>query len=780
MSSTIGQRALHNARNKKKQKASTDQLLERARALQQSGVLGEAKAVYRQLLQLQPNHFNALYLLGQLEYQARSYQEAEGLLRAAIAANPRSADAHMHLGIVLNALQRFEEAHAAYLKSLALAPGSPITLNNLGNVCVSLQRHQEAINAYDQALALRSDVADIHYNRALALLKSERYAEAIAGFDRALALDPRYIAALNDRGNALHWLECYREAVASFDRAIAIDPGFVEAYNGRAASLIQLHHYDAAFASLARALAIKPDYANALTNRGTTWVSISRFAEALADFERAIALAPASGSAWAGRADALLELNRVAEAIESCEKSLSLTEDSTRAHAVVILGQCFAKLGRVADALASFDIALAIKPGFEHAITNKIFSLDFDDNATFESHRDARRVWWDSIGARLAPAEPIRHQNPRDPNRRLVLGYVSPDFRSHSAALAFKPVLQRHDKTQFELICYSCGTRRDATTEQFRAMSDRWHDASQWSDDQLAARIRDDKIDILIDLAGHTGGNRLGVFARKPAPIQVHGWGAVTPPGLETLDYVFADPVSIPRAVRHLFCETIYDLPCILTIEPLPAGVTHAETPALANGYVTFGVFNRISKITDVAAAVWSRILERVPNARLLIKHGALDDPLVGQNLRARFAQFGAPDERIDLMGSTDRLQHLAALNRVDICFDPFPHNGGASTWEALQMGAPVIAKLGKMQVGRAGGAIVTAAGLPDWVTDTDEGYIDIAVDRAARVAELAALRRALPAQLAASAAGNPDRYEQAVANAYRTMWRTYCERGEG
>jgi len=775
MSNTIGQRALHNARNKKKQKADTEQLFERAFSLQQSGVLPEAKAVYRQLLQLQPNHFNALYLLGKLEYHAQSFQEAERLLRTAVATNPRSADAHMHHGVALNALQRFADARSAYEKAIAIGPSSAITLNNLGNVCTSLGQFAAGIDAYDKALTLNSDIAEIHYNRALALLKSDRHAEAVEGFDRALAINPRYLAALNDRGNALHWLERYDKALASYDRALAINPDFAEAHNGRGGALTRLRDYDEAFASLARALALKPDYADALSNRGTAWRSINKPDEALADFDHALALAPTLSTAWSGRADVLLELNRIAEAIAACEQAIATAQGAARALAIAMLGQCFARLGRVGDAVSSYDHALALKPDYEFAISSKIFILDFDEHADFASHCDVRRLWWDHMGSHVAPPPGTRYPNARDPDRRLVLGYLSADFNNHSAALAFKPVLRRHDKANFEVICYSSGQRVDASTEEFRRIADRWHDAAQWSDEQLVAQIRQDGVDILIDLSGHTAGNRLGVMARKPAPIQAHGWGHVTPPGLPTIDYVFADPNSIPPAVRHLFCETIYDLPCILTIEPLPPGTEYAETPALQNGYVTFGVFNRINKISDDAAAVWSQILTRVPQSRLLIKHNALDDPVVGHSLLTRFAEKGAPVERIELMGSTNRVVHLNMLNRVDICFDPFPHNGGASTWEALQMGVPVLAKFGKMQVGRAGGAIVSAVGLRDWVADSDQGYIDIAVAKAADLGKLAALRRALPGQIAASAAGNPVLYEQAVATAYRTMWRKYC-----
>jgi predicted O-linked N-acetylglucosamine transferase (SPINDLY family) len=261
--------------------------------------------------------------------------------------------------------------------------------------------------------------------------------------------------------------------------------------------------------------------------------------------------------------------------------------------------------------------------------------------------------------------------------------------------------------------------------------------------------------------------------------VQVHGWGHVTPPGLPTIDYVFADPIVLPAPIRHLFEETIYDLPCMLTADPLPSDVPRSPPPALASGSITFGVFNRISKITDASAATWGRILSAVPRSRLLIKHFALDDPFVRDRLLARFARYGAPTDRIDFLGSTSRAEHLAALNDVDICFDPFPTNGGASTWEALQMGVPVIALLGDCLTARAAGSIVASVGLQDWVAENEEAYFGIAVERAARISELDELRRALPARIAASAAGNPVLYGKAVANAYRTMWRTYCARAD-
>jgi predicted O-linked N-acetylglucosamine transferase (SPINDLY family) len=810
MSGNVGQRAFHNARSRKQQKAEVAQLFERAVALQKAGLLPDAKAVYRQLLQLAPKHFDALYLLGSFEYQARNFHEAEVLLGKAVDLEPRSAKAHLNRGVVLFALQRFEEAGASYRRAIALEPGNAIALNNLGNVWLMQDRRDDAIAAYDKALAAKPDFPNAWYNRGVVLQQLQRYEEALASHDRALALDPRYAEALNGRAGALDALgrpvdalDGYDRAIAvnpnfaeafrnrgtvlfhlhrlndardSFDKALAINPDYAEALNGRGGVSTNLRDYDAALACFERALALRPDYLEVFVNRAAVWLELKRFEDAVADFDRALRLSPGLADAWFGRGNALHQSRQNAEAIACCERALSLDPKSYRAH--VLLGQCLFTLGRTKEAIARFDDALAIKPDFAEAITLKIFTMDFLDDVSFVQQRDVRQLWWEQVGSKIAvpPREP--HRNSRDPRRRLVVGYVSADFREHSAARVFGPVLQYSDKADFETVCYSCHPNQDEVTAEFRQIADRWRDASQWTDQRLADQVRQDEVDILVDLSGYTAGHRLGAFVHKPAPIQVHGWGHGTPPGLPAIDYVFGDPVTIPPDVRHLFCEKIFDLPCMLTLQPLPADVERGELPALANGFITFGVFNRTSKISEQAAAVWAQILDRVPGSRLLIKDFDLEEPLLRDNLLARFARHGVAADRLGLLGRTSRLDHLKALNRVDIALDPFPQNGGASTWEALQMGVPVVAKLGGALPSRAAGGILCGIGMGDWVADSAEAYIEIAVARASRIDELAHLRRALPGKIAASKAGNPAAYAGEVAKAYRSMWEAYCAGG--
>jgi predicted O-linked N-acetylglucosamine transferase (SPINDLY family) len=267
------------------------------------------------------------------------------------------------------------------------------------------------------------------------------------------------------------------------------------------------------------------------------------------------------------------------------------------------------------------------------------------------------------------------------------------------------------------------------------------------------------------------------MFARKPAPIQVTAWGNATGTGLPTIDYLFSDPIAIPAAVRHLFAEKIHDLPCLMIIDAVKAGLRSTEPPFLSKGHRTYGVFNRIDKISENSIRVWARILLSDAKARLLIKNNAVNDQFIRSMLLERFSGHGVVADRIDLLGSSPREEHLAAYRQVDICLDPFPQNGGVSTWEALHMGVPVVAKLGDSVPSRASGAILSAAGMSDWVAADEDEYIQIALKAASTPERLRAIRHELPARIASSSGCHPAVYAKAVEDAYRAMWKDYCER---
>jgi len=668
---------------------------------------------------------------------------------------------------------RVADAQTTCREILQRAPRHFDALHLLGVTEYQAGRHEEADRLLQQALAVEPRSAAACSNHGIVLHELKRYEEALARYDKAIALKANYPEAFSNRAMTLTELGRFDDAAASCDQAIALKPDYAEAFSNRGNALCHGRRFDAALASCDKAIALRPSYADALSNRGNALTELGRFDAALASYDKALALKPGLAAAWVGRGNVFLNLNRYGEAFAAFQKALALKPDSLKALAQ--LAHYYERHGRMEEAIACYDRVLAIKPDFPEVISNKIFALDLVPRAGFAEHQEARKDWWRQVGAKIAATPGPAHTNSRDPARRVVLGYVSSDFRRHSAATTIWPVLKNHDKAQFEVICYSCSTKQDEVTKDFQGVADRWIDAAQMSDQDLTDRVRADKVDILIDLSGHSGGNRLGTFARKPAPVQVTAWGHGTGTGLPTIDYLFSDPVTIPDPMRHLYAEKIYDLPCVIT-SALPAiALPRGEPPARANGYITFGVFNRITKISDDAVAVWARVLHGVPDAKLLMKDGAFDESSLRDLLRQRLAAHGIAAERIDFLGSSPREEHLAAFGRTDIGLDPFPQNGGVSTWEALHMGVPIVAKLGHTAPSRLSGAILTSIGMGEWVAENADDYVARAVKFAALPDRLTTLRHELPARIASAPSGNGVLYTQAVERAYRMMWEDYC-----
>ncbi|MGJ4932465.1 tetratricopeptide repeat protein [Bradyrhizobium sp. HKCCYLS2038] len=735
MASDVGSRAFQNARLQKKHRKQADALMQAAVTAYRSGRLAEAQAICGQILALLPDHFDALHLLGVTALDGGQIDLAEEALRKAVEIEPRHAEALSNLGLALFNRQRFEDARKCQERAIALKPGLAVAQTGLGNTLMRLGLPAEAIAAHDRTIALKPDYADAYCNRGMALLPLGRHAEATQSFDRALSLNPRHMEALFGKGLVNLDLRHLTEALAAFDASLAIKPGAPQV----------------------------------LAQRGRVHQMSARFDQAMADYEAALARDPMLEVALLGKAQ-LAYFKDISVTVNACRKVLEQNPRSLDAW--LWLGVCFGKQGEVEAAVEHFDRALEIRPDYPEAMTAKIFVLEFKPGADFALHQAVRREWWERIGVHIArrPA-PVRDL---DPERRLRIGYVSSDFRHHSAAHTYLPVLRHHDQQNFVLACYSASPVQDAVTDKFRACTDLFVDATQMSDDELADRVEADQIDILVDLSGHTSGNRLPLFVRKPAPIQVTAWGSGTGTGLPTIDYFFGDPVTVPEAARPLFAEQVYDLPAVITTEGVP-GIVPAPLPMLQNGHISFGVFNRIDKISDPALEVWTRIMHALPTCRIVMKNGSLDDPLLRDRLLARFAAHGVAPERVVCLGQSSREEQMAQFAQVDISLDPFPQNGGVSTWESLQAGVPVIAKLGLSAASRAAAGIVTSVGLGEFVAETDEAYIALAVSWASKPEALARIRAELPSMLASSAAGNVATYARKVEEAYRLFWRRHC-----
>jgi predicted O-linked N-acetylglucosamine transferase (SPINDLY family) len=440
------------------------------------------------------------------------------------------------------------------------------------------------------------------------------------------------------------------------------------------------------------------------------------------------------------------------------------------------LGLALLEAGRPTDAALRLRQALMLRPDLAETHSNLIFALDADPAGDAASQQAERRRWAARHAARVAKA-PAPHGQTRDPERRLRVGYVSADFCRHSAAAIFAPIVTGHDPSRIDVVCYSATREVDEATESFRRKAGLWRDIAEADDDKVAETVRADAIDVLVDLSGHSGGGRLLVFARKPAPIQVSAWGHPTGTGLDQIDALFADRVVVPESERRLFAERIEDLPCLLTFEP-PPGAPDIRRAGTRGRAPIFGSFNRVAKLSGRVLACWAGIVAATSGARLVLKDAGFDDPGIRARILAALGAGGLAVERVELRGRTDRLAHLAAYNDIDVALDPWPMNGGFTTLEALWMGVPVVALRGRSISGRGCASILSVLGRPDWIAESEADYraraLALMADDAGRAAFAASARE----RLRATPLADPRRVVDAVEAIYRRLWRDYCASG--
>ena len=390
------------------------------------------------------------------------------------------------------------------------------------------------------------------------------------------------------------------------------------------------------------------------------------------------------------------------------------------------------------------------------------------------------KEWNEKYARHLAPKSAHRG-NRRESERLLRVGYVSADFKRHPVGYFVEPVFEAHDKSKVKVYCYSMVCKADDVTVRLQALADDWRSIVGMSDEAVAGLIREDGIDILVDLSGHTAGNRLLVFARKPAPVQVTWIGFCAPTGLETMDYLLTDGFYSPPAGAHLFAEQLFRMPANhLCFRPPAFAPPVSPCPAVLRGYRTFGCFNNLSKVNAVVVATWAKILHGVPGARLVLKTYALNDHATRDRYRSLFQGHGISSERVDLLGSSPHAELLAHYGQIDIALDPFPYCGGWSTCEALWMGAPVVTLTGISFSSCVGAGLLSSVGLPQMIARSVEQYVECAVQLGRDVEGLARLREGLRARVAASPLCDAATFTHHLEQAYRVMWRTWCTGDSG
>jgi len=745
----------------------------------QAGRLQEAEQLYRQILAQKPGHADAIHLLGVIAYQTGHNDDAVDLIRQAVALKPDFPEAHYNLGNALRTIGRFDEAIAAYRQAIALRPNSPEAQSNLGNALKDNGQLDEAIIAYRRAIALNPNLPGAYSNLGNALIDKGQLNEAIAAFRPAIALNPNLPEAHSNLGNALKNKGHIDEAIAAYRRAIELQPNLSEAHFNLGTVLKGKGQIDEAIAAYHQAIALRPNYAEAHSNLGIALKDKGKLDEAIAALRKAISLRPDYADFHNNLGLALNDKGQVDEAIAAYQQAIALNPDLPEAHSN--LGIVLKEKGQLDEAIAAYRQAIALRPSYAEAHGNLVFVMQYhaayDERAIAEEERRWNHQHAEPLKKLIQPPSTSSgqaHTNNRDPDRRLRIGYVSPDFRDHVVGQNLLPLFQHHDRRQFEINCYAHVLRSDTVTRHLQQSADRWRDIVGLSDEQVAQQIREDQIDILVDLALHTGHNRLLVFARKPAPVQVCYLGYCGSTGLSAMDYRLSDPhLDPPDTDLSCYSEKTLRLPrtywCYQPdITPAPS-----PSPALKNGFITFGCLNNFAKVSLGTVDLWAKILAAVPNSRLILhaypgKH--LDE------VTQRLDRAKVPSHRLHFVGRQSSMEYLQTYSRIDIALDPFPYGGGITTCDALWMGVPVVTLSGQTAVGRGGRSILSNLGLPELIAFTPDQYVQIAIELASDRNRMNTLRQNMRSRMLASPLMDAAGFARDMESAYRLMWRAWCE----
>jgi protein O-GlcNAc transferase len=737
------------------------QVFSEAWRLHQAGGFLQAESLYRQILQADPSHADAWCFLGAACQSQGKTAEAESHFRQAVRALPSHTSALNCLGVLLAEQGRYADATASFKQALVVEPRSVEIHNNLGLALSRQGKKEEAVQSYRQALRLKPDYAQAYYNLGLTLNGMRQHDAAIEQFQRAVQLQPDYAEAMNDMGNALGEKGALDEAVNSYQRALSIRPHYAEAHYNLGVVFGRLQRHHAALFHYQQALHFKPDYAEAHMNLANVLQGMWKFDEAVESYQRAVHFRPNYSAAFHG------------------------------------LGGVYLRQGRLELAVANFKEALRLEPDSADLHSNLLFCMNYDPEADpdtiFAEHcrfgelhdiHDARKL--------------SEHTNDPTPERRLRVGYVSPDLRFHALTRYLEPVLIHHDPQKVETFCYAEVAVPDNVTARLQGLVPAWRSTCGQTDAEVAQRIRDDKIDILVDLAGHTANNRLCAFALKPAPVQATWLGYMNTTGLKAVDYRLTDEVLDPASevrcpesgVRSLFPDAghrtpdtgqIYDTEELVR---LPGGMccfaspTDAPEvsplPALKRGHLTFGSLHNLFKLNPKVFDLWSQLLQETPSTKLIMFRHTLTGS-AQDDIRREFAQRGIGAERLELRQGSDTPGYLAVYDEIDVSLDTFPYTGGVTTCESLWMGVPVLSLRGVRPAGRNSAAILTRVGLGDWAVNTAEEYLALAKRTGDDLDGLARLRAGLRATVAATLC-DAEQFTRSLEEVYRSLWRRWCE----
>jgi protein O-GlcNAc transferase len=781
-------------------------LFDHAVALFATNRLAEAEENALRVLQKAPDFVHALHLLGAIRSRRGNHAEGLKLIDAALRIEPESAALYNSRGNILVALQRFNEALASFESATTLDPRSAVAFGNRGSVLRELGQFDAAITSYEKAIALDPNDAEAFYNRGGALEELQRFDEAVASYDRAIARKPDYAEAFSNRGTALQALGRLSEAIRSYNQAIALQANFPEALCNRGTAFHKMKNFDEAIASYDEAISLKPDFAEAFNYRGLSFHELARFDEALASYDKAITFKPDYAEAFQNRGILLQRLKRFEEALSSYNDAIARKPDYPEAFNN--RGAVLKNLQRLEEALASYQQAFTIAPAYPYALSGLAdialricdWTLAAELSHELKTHiAQKRSIIQPFVLLGYSSDEVLQLKCAQDYTRdrlsvvpdplwkgtiwyhnKIRLAYLSADFHQHATAHLIAELIERHDRSRFEVLGISFGID-DKSEMRSRLVNsfDQFHNVRFEGDYNVAKAMHALQIDIAIDLKGHTQDARPGILAYRPAPIQVNYLGYPGTIGAQFIDYVIGDEIVLPFKQQPYYTEKIVHLPDCYQVNGTQRKSTDRQAirhqEGLPENAFVFCCFNNNYKITAEVFEVWMRLLKAIDGSVLWLLR---DNDVAEKNLRKAAATLGIAPERLVFAARTSMENHLARHGLADLFLDTLPYNAHTTASDALWGGLPIVTCCGESFAGRVATSLLTAIGLPELATQRLDEYEALAL----RLARDAPLLKGIKFKLARNRETHPlfntNRFTRHLEAAYLMMWEIW-QRGE-
>lgn len=687
---------------------------------------------------------------------------AEEIYSSVLAEDPENQDAMHLLGALRIHYTDFEGAIEILERLTAINPHFAEAWSNYGAALQGIGQADDAVNAFQKALELNANFPDAHYNLANTYTKLKEWETAIVHYRRAASLDPTHTHAYSNMAMAYHELGQYDEAMAACHSAILIDKRNVKAYNTLGLALHALGQVKEAAETFRAAIKLDPAYASAYGNLGRAFLHLKQPAAALEACIQAVQLNDSLAPAHCNRAEALRNLGRLDEAMQACQRAITIDPEFAEGHN--ILGNTYLDSSLIDEAINEYKKAAESSAQAREFFSNVVFAQQHALISSAEAVKEEAVRYGKRFGKDVFPPKP-------KPQKIRRIGFISGDLREHPVGTFVEALFANLDQEKYEIFAYANSGARDQQGEILSEFCKEWRQIIGLDDDTVAGMIEADRIDVLVDLAGHTGGNNLGVFTRNPAPIQVTWLGFSGTTGLPQMHAIIGDYDVTPESQDHLYTEKVVrlDTPW-LCFTPPRLDVEVEGLPSRAGEPFTFGVFNHTRKINKESVEVWSQILNRIPGSRIMIKGKALASGALRRQYLAWFKNHGIDSSRVVFRQNTTWQMHFASFNQVDVCLDTWPYNGATTTAESLWMGVPVVTIEGHGHHALMSTSILRSVGLGEFVTQSIEDYIEKAVAMAQSQDRLQKWRDSLRGQLLTSPLCDGKKFAEAFADALESL----------